>query len=162
MLSIFEKLLLLRFSLLTVPYHADPLLNKYKMFPLLCLVLVICESGNLMVLGGFIPIFPSALRPRSTLLLLPLLRILKGKSQSLCPYISMKALAWLDSTMRLSSNRALPIASSFEYIVVVKNKRCSILVQLVSSDRYIVEVGILLALFLKNGVVSYGVGILLI
>ena len=50
------------------------------------------------------------------------------------PLISMEALSWLDSTMIMSPNHALPIASYFDPIVVSDSDRCSILVWLVSSD----------------------------
>ena len=58
----------------------------------------------------------------------------RGVSQSLFPCLSMEALAWLDSAMILFTSRALHIASSFDPIFVTDNKRCSIIVRLVSAD----------------------------
>ena len=61
-------------------------------------------------------------------------RLPKRKSQSQCPRLSIEVLHWLASTMRFLPNRTLPISSSFEPIVVADNKKCSILVQLVSYN----------------------------
>ena len=130
-----------RFSLsfFIVPCHVTPLLTESKMLQFLSMVLVICGCGILMALDGFIPIFSSVFRLKSTLILIPLFRLPKGKSQSLCPCISIEALAWLASVMRFSTNHTLPISSSFDSIVVSENNRCSILVRLVSANWSVVE-----------------------
>ena len=129
----------------------SPCFTKSKISKLLSLVLVTCGRGIPMVLYGFIPILSSVFRPKSTLILLPLFRLPKGNPQSLCPHISTKALAWLASSMILLPNHALPISIYFDAIVVSDNKRCSILVQLVSAYWSVVDMDICLSLFLSNG-----------
>ena len=111
------------FSLFFVKCRIKTLLNESKMFQFLSLLLVICGCGIPMVLNGFIPIFLSAFRLKSTLILLALFQLLKGKSQSPCTRLSMEALAWLDLNMSLLTNCTLSIASYFNPIVVSENDR---------------------------------------
>ena len=105
-----------------------------KITQLLSLVLVIFGYGILMVLDGWIPILSSAFSPKSTFILLPRFRLPKLNSQSLFPFLSIEALAWLALVISLLPNRALPMANSFEPIVISNNNGCSILVRLVSFN----------------------------
>ena len=148
-LSVFDFLLPLRFSLLLfiVSHHANTLLKKSKMSQLLNLVHVIYGHGIKMVLDGFIAILSSTFCPKSTPILLPLFWLLKGKSQSPRPCLSMEALAWLASSIRLSPNRALLITRYFDPIVVAGNNRFSTLVRLVSADLSVSEMDICLRYF---------------
>ena len=147
-------------SIFIVPYHGESLMTKLKMLQLLSLVLVICWCWILMVLGGFITMFSSAFRPKSTLILLPLSQLPKGKSWSTCPHISMEELVFLAYTMSLLPNFTISIAGYFNSIVVSNNYRCSIPVRFVSYYWSIVEMDIFLAVFLPNLVVNNGIGIL--
>ena len=137
--------------------HSKHLITKSQMSQLLILVLVICGHGLLMVLDVLIPILLSAFCPKSTLVSLPIFWLLKWNPQSHYPHLSMEATNWLASTIILSPNRTLPIVSYFEPIVVTDNKRCSILVQLVSSNWSVFGMDIWLALFIPNIVVNDGI-----
>ena len=92
-----------------------------------------------MVLDGFIPILSSAFRLKSTLILLPLFRLHKGNYRSPFPCLSMEALDWLAFIMGLSPKRVLPIARSFDPIVITGNNICSILVRLVSANLSVID-----------------------
>ena len=121
-------------SLFVVPCQGKNLSTQEKITQLLSLVLVIFGYGILMVLDGWIPILSSAFSPKSTFILLPLFRLPKWNSQSLFPFLSIEALAWLALVISLLPNRALPMANSFEPIVISNNNGCSILVRLVSFN----------------------------
>ena len=70
----------------------------------------------------------------------------------------MEDIACLDSTMILLTNYTLPITSSLNPIVASDNEICSILVQLVSTDLYFVNMDICLAVFLPKKVVNDYIG----
>ena len=128
------------------------------MSQLLSLVLETCGCGLPMALDGFVAIFSSTFRPKSTLILLPLFQLPKGKPQSSCPRLSISSLAWLASVTSFLSNNALPITRSFDPIVTAGNKRCSILVRLVSVNLSVAEMDMCLAVFIPNGLVNDGIG----
>ena len=125
------------------------------------LVLVIFGHGILVVLNGFIPISSYVFRPKSALILLSLFLLPEGNYQSPCARISMEYLDCLAYTMSLSPNRALIITRNFNPIVITDNKRCYILVRLVSTNFSVVNMYVFLAVFIPNGVYSDGVGGLL-
>ena len=68
----------------------------------------------------------------------------------MCPRSSKGYLAWLSCTMSLLANRALLIKRSFDPMVIIDNKKGSILVQLVSADLSAIGLGTFLAVFLSN------------
>ena len=76
-------------SLLIVPCHSKPLMTKPNQSQFLILVLAICSSGLLIVINGLVPIFSSAFRPKSTLIVLPLFWLPKVNYCSPCIRISM-------------------------------------------------------------------------
>ena len=145
-------------SLFIVTCHGEPLLTELKMLQLISLVLVICGCGLLMVLDGFISILSSAFWTKSTLILLPLFRLQKGDSRSLCPRLSMEALTWFASVVSLPPNCALTRSRSFDPIVTADNERCFVLVRLVYADWSVVEMYSCVAVFLPIGVVNDGIG----
>ena len=75
-------------------------------------------------------------------------------------HISMELLDWLVSTIILSPNRVLPIVSFFKPIVVTDNKRCTILVFLVSSYWSVVDMDIHLVVFIPKWVINDFIAIL--
>ena len=106
--SAFSKTIPPRFSIsqLAAPLHGDILWARYdlsmiemKMSKIPCILLVIYGRGLPLVLDGFSPIFSSVLRPKSTLIPLPIFRLSKRKYQSLCPHLSIGDLACLECTM---------------------------------------------------------------
>ena len=148
-------------SLLIVLCNGKPLMTKSKTSQLLSLVLVICGRWLPMVLNVVIPILSSTFCPKSTLILLPLLWLLKGDPWLPWPHLSIEALACLASMMSLLPNCTLPIVKYSDPIVVTDNKRCSILVRSVSVNWSIVDIDICLAIFFPNVVVNDGISRLL-
>ena len=156
----FKIVLAIRFStrfpvsFFIVSCHGETLMTMSNKSQLIILVPVTCGCGPLMALNGFIPILTSTFCPKSTLILLPLFRLPKGKSRSLCPRLSTYLLTCLSSKMSLSHNCAILIARYFNHIVIAGNERYSILVRLVSVDWSVTKMDICLAGFLPNGVVN--------
>ena len=140
-----------------MPFHGHTLQTESKMLQLISLILVICGCGLLMVLDWFIPILSSNFRTKSTLILLPLFRLQKGKAQSKCSRISMEDLTWFASVTRLLPNHTLTIVSSFNPVVKANNKICFILVRLVYANWSVADMNLFFAVLIPSRVVNDGI-----
>ena len=134
------------FSFFIVPCHGKNLMTESKILQLISLELLTCEYGIPMALYEFIAIFLSMFCTKSTLILLLIFQLLKVNSWSQCTRLSMKFIAWLYSAMSLFPNRTLTIARYFDRIVTANNKRCYILVRLVSVNWSVDDMDIWLVL----------------